>query len=298
MVEGLIVVVIVVALVALALLAPTCFVITKQQHVRFVETFGRYAGTRRAGLSLKLPYPLQIASPNFSLKILEVAQDVSVKSSDNAFVIVPIRVQYAATEGRASDAYYRLEDPERQLTSYIVNQVRATAASMDFAELFSSKDRFEEDVASTLADQLGEYGYTIENVLVDDPQPSKELRQAFDKVLASRRLLEAAQNEGEAVKIKAILDAEASKEAMILKAEGYAGFREIIAKGNAAALQDFVGETGVPATAVLDFFAHTNAMEALRDAADAGGKTVLVTGDKPAASHGLFAEPYVKPEKR
>ena len=77
---------------------------------------------------------------------------------------------------------------------------------------------------------------------------------------------------------------------MILKAEGYAGFREIIAKGNAAALQDFVGETGVPATAVLDFFAHTNSMEALRDAASAGGKTVLVTGENPTAAHGLFAD--------
>lgn len=282
------IVLILLALLALPLLA-TCIVITRQQHVRFIETFGRYSTTRRAGLSLKWPTPIQVATSNFSLKIQEIAQDISVKSSDNAFVVIPIRVQYAATASRASDAFYRLEDPETQLASYVVNQVRATAAGMEFSELFSAKNRFEEDVAETLTDRLGDYGYTIENVLVDDPQPSDELRRAFDRVLASKRLREAAENEGEAVRVKAVLEARASKEAMVLKAEGYAQFREIIAKGNSTALAEFVGETGLSAQAVLEFFAQTNAMEALRDAAAEGGRTVLVTGQTPRALHGLYA---------
>ncbi|MDF1726378.1 MAG: SPFH domain-containing protein [Sulfitobacter sp.] len=279
----------VIGLVVLLPILATCVVITRQQHVRFIETFGRYSTTRSAGLSFKLPYPIQIATENFSLKIQEIAEEITVKSSDNAFVIVPIRVQYAATENRASDAFYRLESPERQVASYVINQVRSTASGMDFAELFSAKTRFEEDVAETLTVRLDDYGYVIENVLVDDPQPSTELKQAFDRVLASKRLREAAQNEGEAVRIKAVLEAEASKEAMILKAEGYARFREIIAEGNAKALQDFVGDTGISPQAVLEFFAQTNTMEALRDAAAEGGRTVLVAGDTPNALHALFA---------
>lgn len=281
------------SVVILILLLPvlaTCVVITRQQHVRFIETFGRFSSTRQAGLSLKLPYPIQIATPNFSMKIQELSEDITVKSSDNAFVVVPIRVQFGVTSDRANAAFYRLENAERQIASYVVNQVRSTAASMTFEELFRSKSRFEEDVAETLTERLGDYGYVIENVLVDDPQPSDELKTAFDRVIASKRLREAAENEGEAVRIKSVLEAQASKEAMILKAEGYARFREIIAEGNAKALADFVGETGVPPQSVLDFFSQTNTMEALRDAANAGGRTVLVAGDNPKALHGLFAD--------
>ncbi|QUJ77415.1 hypothetical protein KDD17_05295 [Sulfitobacter albidus] len=281
---------VILAAVLLVAVLATCIVITRQQHVRFIETFGRFSSTRQAGLSLKLPWPIQIATSNFSMKIQELAEDITVKSSDNAFVVVPIRVQYAVTPERANAAFYRLENAERQVASYVVNQVRSTAAEMSFEELFRAKSRFEEDVAETLTERLSDYGYVIENVLVDDPQPSADLKTAFDRVLASKRLREAAQNEGEAVRIKAVLEAEASKEAMILKAEGYARFREIIAEGNAKALSDFVGNTGIAPQAVLDFFAQTNTMEALRDAADSGGKTVLVTGDTPQSLHGLFAK--------
>lgn len=34
-------------------------VMTPQQHVRILETFGRYTGYRKAGLSIKFPWPFQ-----------------------------------------------------------------------------------------------------------------------------------------------------------------------------------------------------------------------------------------------
>lgn len=268
----------------------TTIVLTPQQHVRMIETFGKYSNIKTAGLSFKLPWPIQIAKQPFSLKIKEIAQEISVKSSDNAFVAVPIRVQYRVDGARADSAFYLLDDAEGQLASYIINQVRSTAAGQTFDDLFKAKDNFEQDVEQTLKERLGGYGFVIENVLVDDPQPSADLRTAFDRVLASERLKEAARNEGEANKIKQVLEAEAQKESLHLKAEGFANFRKIIAEGNAEALNAFRGELDLDPKLVLEFFAQTNTMDALRDAAAAGGRTVIVTNDKLSPLNALLGE--------
>ncbi len=73
------------------------FVITPQQHARVLETFGRYTGYRSAGLSIKLPWPLQIARRAFSLQTKQIALQLGVKSRDNAFVTMPISLQYRVT---------------------------------------------------------------------------------------------------------------------------------------------------------------------------------------------------------
>src|SRR3546814_8436528 len=49
----------------LALWLKSMLVVTPQQHVRLLETFGRYTGYRSAGLSLKQPWPYQTARRPF-----------------------------------------------------------------------------------------------------------------------------------------------------------------------------------------------------------------------------------------
>ena len=268
-----------IALVVLAvILLPSMIVITSQQTVKLIETFGRFTSVRQAGLSLKLPWPIQTATANFSLRVREIAEDVGVKSLDNAFVVVPIRVQFAVRPGGEADAFYRLEDPDAQIRSYVVNQVRSTASGMTFDDLFRSRDAFETDVETTLAQRMSEFGFKIENVLVDDPQPSRELREAFDRVIAAQRLKEAATNEGEALRIKQVAAAQAEGESLRIKGEAYAAFRGIIAEGNAEALKKFTEKTGLTEKDGLDFFISVNEMEAVTNAAEAGGSVVFVAG--------------------
>ncbi|SIS70092.1 SPFH domain-containing protein [Paracoccus saliphilus] len=271
------------------LLLPSMIVITSQQNVRLIETFGKFSSVRQAGLSFKLPWPIQSATSNFSMRVREIGEDVGVKSSDNAFVVVPIRVQFAVKEGGAQDAFYRLDDPETQIRSYVVNQVRATASSMTFDDLFKSRDAFETDVEQTLAARMGEFGFKIENVLVDDPQPSTELREAFDRVIAAQRLKDAATNEGEALRIKSVAAANAEGESLRIKGEAYAKFRNIIAEGNAEALKKFTATTGLTDKDALDFFTSVNEMEAVTTAAEAGGNIVFVAGNtKSGVEHALL----------
>lgn len=282
--------------IVVVLLLPSMIVITSQQNVRLIETFGRFSSVRQAGLSLKLPWPIQTATSNFSLRVREIAEEVGVKSLDNAFVAVPIRVQFAVRNGGESDAYYRLEDPDAQIRSYVVNQVRSTASGMTFDDLFRSRDAFETDVETTLAKRMSEFGFKIENVLVDDPQPSRELREAFDRVIAAQRLKEAATNEGEALRIKQVAAAQAEGESLRIRGEAYAAFRNIIAEGNAEALTRFTATTGLTAKNALEFFISVNEMEAVTTAAQSGGRVVFVAGSakdgiEPALLGALTAAP-------
>ncbi|QDL90824.1 hypothetical protein FDP22_02890 [Paroceanicella profunda] len=268
---------------AVLALAASMIVITRERHVRMIETFGRFSSVRKAGLSFKLPWPIQHATANFSTKLREIGEEVEVKSSDNAFVVVPIRVQYRVKQGAERDAYYLLEYPADQIRSYVVNQVRSSASSQPFDALFRSRDFFETEIEATLTERMSGFGYHIENVLVDDPQPSAELRAAFDRVISSERLREAATNEGEAERIRMVARANADGEALQIKGEAYARFRKTVAEGNAEALKLFSGETGLGPEAGLQFFISINEMEAVTAAAEAGGKVVFVTGSAASA---------------
>ena len=283
---------IVFGLIALIWLFTSIFIV-RQQTVRVVETFGRYNRVATSGLNFKWPWPIQSASDPMSLRILEIGEDVTVKSNDNAFLTIPIRVQYQVRDNRAQDAFYKLDNPEEQIRSYIVNQVRSTASGLSFNELFQARNTFESDVEETLSEQMDGFGFHIINVLVDDPQPSNELREAFDRVIASKRLREAASNEGEAARIMQVAKANAEGEALEIKGRAYANFRKIVAEGNAEALEAFCKETGLQAQDGLSFFTSINEMEAIRDAAQDGGKIVFVAssnaGRPDAALLGMVA---------
>lgn len=266
------------AILLLAALAFSMVVVTRQQNVRIIETFGKFSSVRSPGLSFMLPWPIQTASHNFSTQVMEIAEDVGVKSRDNAFVTVPIRVQFRVDEANAKDAYYRLANPVQQIRSYVVNQVRSTASSKSFDELFQSRNAFEADVESTLKARMSEFGFVIENVLVDDPQPSDELRTAFDRVIASERLKEAAENEGEAAKILTVKRAQAEKIGMELRGEALANFRKTITTGNGEAIQMFIRGTGLTAQEGLAFILAVNEMDAVTNAAQAGGQLVFIAG--------------------
>lgn len=264
--------------IALLALVPTMIVITHQQHVRIVETFGKFSTVRAAGLTFKLPWPIQSVTENISTQLIELSESVGVKSIDNAFVDVPIHVQFRIREEAAQDAYYKLANAEDQIRSYVVNQVRSTASGMSFDELFGSRDSFEKGVEETLTERMNEFGFQIENVLVDDPQPSQELRQAFDRVIASKREREAAENEAEAARVLSVGKAKAEGEALEIKGNAYATFRKTVAEGNAAAMEKFVGNTGLSPQETLNFFTSINEMEAAQNAAENGGRVLFMVG--------------------
>jgi len=201
----------------------------------------------------------------------EITQDVSVKTRDNAFMTLPVKVQYRASDSPSGSvkAYYELEEPERQITSYILNNIRQTAAGLNMVDLYQNRSDMEDTVQSTLTDRFEKFGYVIENVLVDEPQPSPEVKDAFNRVIASEREKEAALNIAEAKRIELVGIAKAERESKQLQGQGIAEMRDEIAKGLQKAIEE-IKQAGLTTEQAVTLIMDTNRLDTLGSAATHG----------------------------
>lgn len=269
-------------IVVLVLLLPSMLYIVRGKTAAILETFG--SPHRQAvfpGLRIKWPYPITTVVARVNLQLQETYADVSVKTSDNAFMTLPVKVQYRASDDPAGavKAHYELENPEQQISSYVLNNVRQTASGMEMSELYANRDLVEQQVQTTLSERFERFGYSIENVLVDEPQPSPEVRDAFNQVIASKRLMEAAANEAEAERIKLVGAAKAEAESKKLQGEGMAQMREAIARGLETAMAT-MKQAGLSAPEAIEFLNDTNRIDAITTAA-VHGNTIIVDTAQP-----------------
>ncbi len=274
-------------LAVLAFLLKSMIQIVPGKTAFIVETFGK--PMKRAlmpGLNFILPWPIQNVVGKLSLQLLEIKTNVAVKTSDNVFLGLPVAVQYRANDDSINtvNAYYELSDPRDQISSFILNNVRQSAAKMTLEELFQNRDRLQDVVLEELAARFTTYGYIIEAVLVDQPQPSQDVQDSFNRVIASQRLLDAARNEGEASRIKLVKEAEAEAESKRLQGEGIANMRKAIAAGIEESMKAI--KKAAPALSdaeIMDFLTDTNRLDTISGAASHGNLIVVDMQDAQSA---------------
>lgn len=269
-----------IVIVLAVVLLPSMLYVVKGKTAAILETFGRpHAQAVFPGLHFKLPWPITTIVSRVNLQLQEIHADVSVKTSDNAFMMLPVKVQYKASDDAvgAVKAHYELESPEKQITSYVLNNVRQTASGMEMTELYANRDAVESQVQTALSEQFARFGYSIENVLVDEPQPSVEVRDAFNKVIASKRLMEAARNEAEAARIKLVGAAQAEAESKKLQGEGMAQMRTAIARGLEEAMETML-KAGLQTDVAIQFLTDTNRLDTITSAASHGNTIIIDAG--------------------
>jgi len=263
--------------IILLVLSPSIIFIVRGKTAVILETFGRpHPKAIFPGLRFKWPFPITVIVARVNLQLQEIFADVSVKTSDNAFMTLPVKVQYRASSDPtgAVKAHYELERPEQQISSYVLNNVRQTASGMEMTELYANRDLVEQQVQMLLSERFERFGYIIENVLVDEPQPSQEVRDAFNRVIASKRLMEAAKNEAEAERIKLVGAAQAEAESKQLQGKGMAQMREAIAMGLEEAMKT-MQRAGLTTEAAIEFLNDTNRIDAITTAAVHGNMIIV-----------------------
>ncbi len=284
-------------LVLAIVLLPTMIYVVKGKTAAILETFGRpHQQAVFPGLRIKWPAPITTIVARVNLQLQEIHADVSVKTSDNAFMTLPVKVQYRASDDAvgAVKSHYELEAPEKQITSYVLNNVRQTASGMEMTELYANRDSVEQQVQNALSEQFARFGYIIENVLVDEPQPSSEVRDAFNKVIASKRLMEAARNEAEAARIKLVGAAQAEAESKKLQGEGMAQMRTAVARGLEEAMST-MSKAGLKPEEAIRFLTDTNRIDAITNAAAHGNTIIIDAGSsKDAVSMAAMLEAIKK----
>src|SRR3984957_3385814 len=225
----LLVVLFILFIVALCLLGGSFFKV-EQAQVAIIERFGKFARTARAGLNMKIPM-IEKKAGRLSLRVQQLNVKVETKTSDNVFVDVVVSVQYHVVEGHEFEAYYKLTNPEQQITAHVFDAVRSQVPTMTLDHVFEKKGDIEEAVSTGLRTKINNYGYDIDGSPVTDIQPDDKVRSAMNEINAASRLREAAEQQGEAVRIKTVKSAEAEKESKKLQGEGIAAERIAIAEG-------------------------------------------------------------------
>jgi regulator of protease activity HflC (stomatin/prohibitin superfamily) len=206
------------------------FFIVKQQSAAIVERFGRFVGVRHSGLQLKIPIIDRVAG-RVSLRIQQLDVVVETKTKDDVFVKIKVSVQYKVIKDKVYDAFYKLDFPQDQITSYVFDVVRAEVPKMILDDVFEKKDDVAIAVKAELNDAMVNYGFDIIKTLVTDIDPDAQVKDSMNRINASEREKVAAQFEGDAQRILIVERAKAEAESKRLQGQGIADQRREIARG-------------------------------------------------------------------
>ena len=245
------------------------FFIVKQQTSGIVERLGKFNGVRSSGLQLKIPLIDSVVG-RINLKVQQLDVLVETKTRDDVFVKLKISVQYKVMKDNVYDAFYKLESPRAQITSYVFDVVRAEVPKMKLDEVFERKDDIAIAVKSELNEAMLDYGYDIIKTLVTDIDPDEQVKQAMNRINASEREKVAAEFEAEAERIKIVAKARAEAESKRLQGQGIADQRREIARGleESVDVLNNVGINSQEASALIVVTQHYDTLQSIGENTD------------------------------
>ena len=163
------------------------------------------------------------------------------------------------------DAFYKLDYPHDQITSYVFDVVRAEVPKMRLDDVFERKDDVAIAVKSELNDAMINYGYDIIKTLVTDIDPDLQVKEAMNRINASEREKIAAQYEGDAARILIVEKAKAEAESKRLQGQGIADQRREIARGLEESVEvlNKVGINSQEASALIVVTQHYDTLQSI-----------------------------------
>jgi len=262
------------------------FFVVKQQSAAVVERFGKFVGVRQSGLQLKIPIIDSVAG-RLSLRIQQLDVVVETKTKDDVFVKLKVSVQFKVIKEKVYDAFYKLDSPGDQITSFIFDVVRAEVPKLILDDVFLKKDDIAIAVKSELQDAMTEYGFQIIKTLVTDIDPDAQVKESMNRINASEREKVAAQFEGEAQKILIVEKAKAEAESKRLQGQGIADQRREIARGleDSVKVLNGVDINSQEASALIVVTQHYDTLQSV--GAEANSNLILLPNSPQAGSEML-----------
>ena len=122
-------VMVVMAIAAIALIATiaalmSTFFTVQQRTTAIVQRLGKFVREAGPGLNFKVPFFDRVAG-RINLRVQQLDVKIETKTEDNVFVQMVVAVQFYVLPEKVYDAFYRLDDAARQITSYVFDVVRA-----------------------------------------------------------------------------------------------------------------------------------------------------------------------------
>jgi regulator of protease activity HflC (stomatin/prohibitin superfamily) len=259
------------------------FFTVKQQSAAVIERFGKYNSTRQSGLQLKIPVIDRVAG-RLNLRIQQLDVIIETKTKDNVFVKMKVSVQFKVIQEKVYEAFYKLEYPHDQITSYVFDVVRAEVPKLKLDDVFERKDDIAVAVKRELNEAMTTYGYDIINTLITDIDPDIQVKNAMNRINAADREKTAAEYEAEAGRIRIVAKAKAEAESKRLQGQGIADQRREIARGLVESVDvlNRVGINSQEASALIVVTQHYDTLQAI--GADTNSNLILLPNSPQAGS--------------
>ncbi len=223
------------------------FTTIQQGTTGVVTMFGKYRRIMHPGLNLKIPFFEKIFN-RVSIQNRAIEMEFQAITQDQANVYFKAMLVYATVnsdEETIKNVAFKFVD-QRSFTQALIRtiegSVRGFVATKKQAEILLLRREIVDDVKNSLDHTLETWGFHLIDLQLNDITFDTEITSSMAKVVASNNLKAAAENEGQALlitKTKAAeadgnaikISAQAEKEALQLKGQGIALFREEVAKG-------------------------------------------------------------------
>lgn len=276
--------------VALFFLLFFIFFTVEQQTAAIVQRFGKFARVAGPGLNMKIPLIDWVAG-RINLRVQQLDVQVETKTLDNVFVHMLVSVQYVVNPQKVYEAYYRLDDPARQITSFVFDVVRARVPKIKLDDLFEKKDEIADAVENELSQMMDNFGYAIVKALVTDIDPDAKVKVSMNEINAAQRLRIAANEKGEADKILKVKAAEAEAQSKALQGQGIADQRKAIIDGLKESVDDFQKTvSGVNAQEVMNLVLMTQYFDTLKEVSDTSKTNTIMIPHSPAGLTDISAQ--------
>lgn len=274
-------------IILIVILALSVFTV-KQQTAIIIERLGKFNSIRNPGLQFKIPF-IDRQAGKVTLKIQQLDVMVETKTLDDVFVGLKVSVQYYILKDSIYDAFYKLENPSDQITSYIFDTVRAEVPKLKLDDVFVRKDDIAIAIKRELEEAMRSYGYGIIKALVTDIDPDHEVKAAMNRINAAERTKVAAEFEAEAEKIRIVAKAKAEAESKALQGQGIADQRRNIAKG----LEDSVemlNNTGIAPQEASALIVITQHYDTLQAVGEKTNSNMILMPNAPSAASDMLTQ--------
>ncbi|MBI3418781.1 MAG: hypothetical protein HY053_01420 [Proteobacteria bacterium] len=243
---------------------------TPYQFEAVIERGGKF---HRSAKSKKLPnikipyYDTVRATVDMKKQTLPLEVDIRTKAPERTLVTLPVTIMYYVQD--SGKAHYTFTDLKQALEAVISNSIMTNASKMSIDDLYESRDTVKDALVGEISAKMQSYGLRLDDVLVQSPKLSDDVKRYFDDVVASQRRREIAVNDAEAYKTKAVVEGEAA-------GMGQARQRKEYAVGIAEVMKIYENANLSPEQAMA-LMVITNGQEAIREAANGKGSVIMGT---------------------
>jgi regulator of protease activity HflC (stomatin/prohibitin superfamily) len=262
------------------------FFTVNQATAAIVERLGKFLVVRQSGLHLKIPFIDKVAK-RMNLRIQQLDVIIDTKTLDNVFIRMKVSVQYQVIANQVADSFYRLENPENQITSYVFDVVRAEVPKLKLDDVFVRKDDVAIAVKSELQEAMQSYGYDIIKALVTDIDPDEQVKHAMNRINAAEREKTAAEYESEAQKIRIVAVAKAEAESKKLQGQGIADQRREIAAGLVESVK-MLNEANINAQEASALIVVTQHYDTLQAIGSSNKSSLVLLPNSPNAANSML----------